>query len=136
MSLLRTTGTYRAALRAARAAARLAPELHPRIAATVRENLRLAFGRADGALVRAIYRHFAEAAVDLVFFNRLFDAARLGAYVHGLAGDLAAKERGEIGLIASDLVDRIPLAIRQYQTLPASNWCPMGCQFRDLLIQM
>lgn len=44
-----------------------------------------------------------------------FDAARLGVYLHGLAGDLAAKERGEIGLIASDLVDKIPLAIRQYQ---------------------
>lgn len=46
----------------------------------------------------------------------LFDAARLGVYLHGLAGDLAAKDRGEIGLIASDLVDRIPLAIRQYQS--------------------
>jgi NAD(P)H-hydrate epimerase len=45
----------------------------------------------------------------------LFDAARLGVYLHGLAGDLAAKDRGEIGLIASDLLDRIPLAIRQYQ---------------------
>ncbi len=45
----------------------------------------------------------------------LFDAAQLGVYLHGLAGDLAAKERGEIGLLASDLADRIPLAIRQYQ---------------------
>lgn len=45
----------------------------------------------------------------------LFDAARLGVYLHGLAGDLTAAERGEIGLIASDLVDRIPLAIRKYQ---------------------
>lgn len=49
----------------------------------------------------------------------LFDAARLGVYLHGLAGDLAAKDRGEIGLIASDIVDRIPQAIRQYQSLPA-----------------
>ena len=46
----------------------------------------------------------------------LFDAARLGVYLHGLAGDLAAKEQGEVGLLASDLADRIPLAIRQYQT--------------------
>ena len=45
----------------------------------------------------------------------LFDAARLGVYLHGLAGDLAAAERGQIGLLASDLADRIPLAIRQYQ---------------------
>ena len=45
----------------------------------------------------------------------LFDAARLGVYLHGLAGDLAGKELGEVGLIASDLAARIPLAIRQYQ---------------------
>lgn len=45
----------------------------------------------------------------------LFDAARLGVYLHGLAGDMVARDRGEIGLIASDLADRIPLAIRQYQ---------------------
>ncbi len=45
----------------------------------------------------------------------LFDAARLGVYLHGLAGDLAARERGQVGLLASDLLDRIPLAIRQYQ---------------------
>lgn len=45
-----------------------------------------------------------------------WDAARLGVYLHGLAGDLAAQERGEIGLIASDLADKIPLAIRTYQS--------------------
>ena len=44
-----------------------------------------------------------------------FDAARLGVYLHGLAGDLAAADRGEIGLLAADLADRIPLAIRRYQ---------------------
>jgi len=48
----------------------------------------------------------------------LWDAARLGVYLHGLAGDLAAAERGEIGLLASDLADRIPQAIRKYQTSP------------------
>jgi len=47
-----------------------------------------------------------------------FDAARLGAYLHGLAGDLAAAERGNVGLIASDVLDRIPQAIRQYQASP------------------
>ena len=48
----------------------------------------------------------------------LFDAACLGVYLHGLAGDLVAAEKGEIGLLASDLADRIPQAIRQYQSLP------------------
>lgn len=46
-----------------------------------------------------------------------FDAARLGVYLHGLAGDLAAKIRGSVGLLASDLLDTIPLAIKQYQLL-------------------
>jgi ADP-dependent NAD(P)H-hydrate dehydratase / NAD(P)H-hydrate epimerase len=33
------------------------------------------------------------------------DAAICGVYVHGLAGDCAAKRRGQMGLIASDLLD-------------------------------
>ncbi len=45
-----------------------------------------------------------------------FDAARLGVYLHGLAGDLAADEVGTVGLIASDLIDRIPAAIEAYQS--------------------
>ena len=45
----------------------------------------------------------------------IFDSARLGVYLHGLAGDMVASKQGEIGLIASDLIDTIPLAIRQYQ---------------------
>jgi ADP-dependent NAD(P)H-hydrate dehydratase len=39
-----------------------------------------------------------------------FDAARLGVHVHGLAGDLAAKELGQVSLIASDLIDFLPAA--------------------------
>jgi NAD(P)H-hydrate epimerase len=39
-----------------------------------------------------------------------FDAAVLGVYVHGLAGDLAAKEKGQISLIASDIIDYLPRA--------------------------
>ena len=39
-----------------------------------------------------------------------FDAARLAAHVHGLAGDLAAAKLGEISLTAIDLVDHLPEA--------------------------
>jgi NAD(P)H-hydrate epimerase len=41
-----------------------------------------------------------------------FDAARLGVYVHGLAGDLAAQELGQVSLIASDLLDYLPRAFQ------------------------
>jgi len=47
----------------------------------------------------------------------LYEAAQVGVYLHGLAGDLAAEARGQIGLIASDLADRIPQAIQRYQAL-------------------
>jgi NAD(P)H-hydrate epimerase len=43
----------------------------------------------------------------------LYDAARLGVYVHGLAGDLAAADLGQISLIASDLVKYLPKAWQQ-----------------------
>ena len=41
-----------------------------------------------------------------------FDAARLGAHLHGLAGDLAAAELSEVSLIASDLLDWLPAAFK------------------------
>jgi len=42
-----------------------------------------------------------------------WDAARLGAHIHGLAGDLAAADLGQVSLIASDLVAYLPNAIGQ-----------------------
>ncbi|HYG62528.1 MAG TPA: NAD(P)H-hydrate dehydratase [Thermoanaerobaculia bacterium] len=38
------------------------------------------------------------------------DAARLGVYLHGLAGDAAAARRGEPALAAGDLIDALPEA--------------------------
>ncbi|HPS54890.1 MAG TPA: NAD(P)H-hydrate dehydratase [Sedimentisphaerales bacterium] len=34
-----------------------------------------------------------------------FDSAVLGVYIHGLAGDIAAKKKGQISLIATDIID-------------------------------
>jgi NAD(P)H-hydrate epimerase len=34
----------------------------------------------------------------------------LGVYLHGMAGDMAAEERGEASLVASDLLSRLPAA--------------------------
>jgi NAD(P)H-hydrate epimerase len=39
-----------------------------------------------------------------------FDAAVLGVYVHGVAGDMAARDKGQISLIATDIVDFLPKA--------------------------
>ena len=38
------------------------------------------------------------------------NAARLGIYVHGLAGDIACRRMGEISLTASDIIDALPEA--------------------------
>ncbi|MCA9102122.1 MAG: NAD(P)H-hydrate dehydratase [Planctomycetales bacterium] len=42
-----------------------------------------------------------------------FDAARLATHVHGLAGDLAARELGQVSLVASDLPRYLPAAFRR-----------------------
>ena len=47
------------------------------------------------------------------------DAARLGVYVHGLAGDAVAAERGERGMLAGDLVEGIPGALRRLAPRPS-----------------
>lgn len=39
------------------------------------------------------------------------EAAALGAYAHGKAGDLARKDRGTLGLVASDLLLYMPVAL-------------------------
>jgi NAD(P)H-hydrate epimerase len=41
-----------------------------------------------------------------------FAAAQLAVHVHGLAGDLARDQMGEVSMIASDLLDYIPAAFR------------------------
>ena len=42
-----------------------------------------------------------------------FEAAKYAVYLHGLAGDLAAKEKTQISLIASDIIAKIPEAIKK-----------------------
>lgn len=42
-----------------------------------------------------------------------FEAAVTGAYLHGLAGELVREELGDMGMVASDLLARLPLALRR-----------------------
>jgi len=45
----------------------------------------------------------------------VFDASQLGVYIHGLAGDIAAKKKGELSMIASDIIDCLPDAFIKYK---------------------
>jgi len=47
-----------------------------------------------------------------------FEAAVSAAYLHGLAGELARADLGDMGLVAGDLVCRLPLALRRVRSSP------------------
>lgn len=42
-----------------------------------------------------------------------FDAAMLGVYLHGAAGDAAVCDTTQMGLVASDIIEYLPQALRQ-----------------------
>ena len=47
------------------------------------------------------------------------DAMKLGVYVHGYIGDRVAESKGPIGLLASDIVERLPRALGEFAALPS-----------------
>ncbi len=65
----------------------------------------MASGGIGDVLAGIIAAFLAQGATD-------FDAAVLGVYFHGLAGDLALKDKGPLGLIATDLLDKLPEALK------------------------
>ena len=42
-----------------------------------------------------------------------FDAAVLGVYIHGRAGDIAAKKVGQVSLIATDIIESLGEAFKK-----------------------
>ena len=50
-----------------------------------------------------------------------FEAAKLGVFLHGRAGDLAAGEKGMHGMIASDMIDKLPAAFLEYAAMRADG---------------
>ncbi len=44
-----------------------------------------------------------------------FEAARWGVYLHGLAGDLVARDKTQVGMIASDIIEYLPRALKKME---------------------
>jgi len=49
------------------------------------------------------------------------DALKLGVYLHGFVGDRVAGERGEAGMIATDIVEGLPAGIKRLKEGPESS---------------
>jgi ADP-dependent NAD(P)H-hydrate dehydratase / NAD(P)H-hydrate epimerase len=45
-------------------------------------------------------------------------ALEAGCYLHGLAGDLTAADRGEVAMIAGDIIEKLPAALQSLAGLP------------------
>jgi len=43
----------------------------------------------------------------------ILESALAGVYIHGLCGDLAKEEKGEMGMIAGDMMEKLPEAIKK-----------------------
>ena len=60
-----------------------------------------------------------------------FDAARLGVYLHGLAGDAVRERLGDAGLLASDLPDGIAIARKRLAAIAERRQASKRLGFAD-----
>lgn len=73
----------------------------------------LATGGSGDVLTGIIVGLLSQFGVDCV--SHLFDAAVLGVHIHALAGNSFALEHGNRGMLATDLLERIPGAMASIQ---------------------
>lgn len=62
-----------------------------------------------------------------------FASGWCATYIHGLAGDLAARERGIDGIIAGDVLEHIPAALRSVREQTTMLWAMMPMKFSHVL---
>jgi len=69
----------------------------------------LATGGSGDVLTGIIAGILVQYGIDCT--KRLFDAAQFGVLIHAMAGEAFVKEHGNTGMLATDLLERIPSAI-------------------------
>jgi len=67
-------------------------------------------GDVLGGIIAALYARMLSQTKEKK--QAAFKAAALGCYLHGSAADLAAKETGKTSLLATDVICKIPTAIK------------------------
>ncbi|MFH1624412.1 MAG: NAD(P)H-hydrate dehydratase [Pseudomonadota bacterium] len=60
-----------------------------------------------GDVLTGMLSSFVAQGLDIV------DAAKLAVFSHGLAGDIIASERGQVGLLATDVIERMPVVLNE-----------------------
>ncbi|GAH09423.1 unnamed protein product, partial [marine sediment metagenome] len=63
----------------------------------------------------------------------LFNAAIIGTYIHGLAGDMASEEIGQRSVIATDIMSKIPDAFLRIEGVSPDNFTFLKLVFEGSL---
>ena len=60
------------------------------------------------------------------------DTVRAGVFLHGLAGDLAAKKKGPDGMTAEDILNTLPYAVKHYR----ENLAGLSTDYNNLIFEV